>query len=162
MPIVKLPQHTLTSGDVTYLAHKLELSSFAGCLMKDQLKSKPNSIESGVLNLQTSSQEGTHWVAWFKNLKDRYYFDSFGQQPPLGLVKYLKTPKEISQNLAEIKQSSVQVQLSSSHECGALCIYVLYYLGKGCPYGKILQNLLERYQINTLRSHESNLIINHP
>jgi len=35
---------------------------------------------------------GTHWVAWYKNGNKKYYFDSFGLNPPLEIMKYLKAP----------------------------------------------------------------------
>ena len=34
--------------------------------------------EYGILNLDSSSGDGTHWVMWFKKGKDKFYFDSYG------------------------------------------------------------------------------------
>ena len=36
--------------------------------------------ECGILNLDSSSDDGTHWVIWFKKGKDKSYFDSYGVQ----------------------------------------------------------------------------------
>ena len=54
------------------------------------LKTKLN--EYGILNLDSSSGDGTHWVMWFKNGKDKFYFNSYGVQPPSELIAYLKSP----------------------------------------------------------------------
>ena len=48
--------------------------------------------ECGILNLDSSSGEGTHWVMWFKKGMDKFYFDSYGVQPPSELIAYLKSP----------------------------------------------------------------------
>ena len=158
--MVKLPLHTLTSADVTYLANKLKISSFVGCFMKDQLKARPGKVESGILNLENSSEDGSHWVAWYKNANDRYYFDSYGMPPPKELLNYLKTTNEIRQKSKVVKQSSVEVQQDTSYECGALCLYVLFHITKGVPFDKILQNLLDRYHKNVNGPHEIDLTIN--
>ncbi|KAE9523099.1 hypothetical protein AGLY_016505 [Aphis glycines] len=43
-----------------------------------------------VLNLNDSTQNGSHWVAWKKMKKKKIYFDSFGiNPPPKELVNYL-------------------------------------------------------------------------
>ena len=48
--------------------------------------------ECGILNFDSSSGDGTHWVMWFLQDKDKYYFDSYGVQPPRALIAYLKSP----------------------------------------------------------------------
>ena len=40
----------------------------------------------------SSSGDGTHWGFWFKKGKDKFYFDSYGVQPPSELIAYLKSP----------------------------------------------------------------------
>ena len=45
----------------------------------------------GILNLDSSSCDGTHWVMWFKKGKYKFYFDSCGVQPS-ELITYLKSP----------------------------------------------------------------------
>ena len=63
--------------------------------MRDDLPAKPWIKECGILNLDSLKHEGTHWVAWNKNGKERYYFDSFGQYSRLELLCYLKTSIEL-------------------------------------------------------------------
>ena len=48
--------------------------------------------EYGILHLDLSSGDGTHWVMWFKKGRDQFYFDSYGVQPPSELIAYLKSP----------------------------------------------------------------------
>ena len=45
-----------------------------------------------MLNSDSSSGDGTHWVMWFKKGKENFYFDSFGVQTPSELIVYLKSP----------------------------------------------------------------------
>ena len=47
--------------------------------------------ECGILNLDSSSGDGTHSVMWFKK-GNKIYFDSNGVQPPNELISYLKSP----------------------------------------------------------------------
>jgi len=49
-------------------------------------------VRCGILNLDDASGEGTHWVGWSRAGKNKFYFDSYGIQPPLELVEYLKDP----------------------------------------------------------------------
>ncbi|KAL4135504.1 hypothetical protein QTP88_007110 [Uroleucon formosanum] len=57
--------------------------------MRDELPIKPWLNECGILNLNNSTQDGSHWVAWKKIKNKKIYFDSFGMPPPPELVKYL-------------------------------------------------------------------------
>ena len=58
--------------------------------MLDELPVKPKRNECGILNLNKSYQEGSHWVAWVKRENLKIYFDSYGNaNPPKELVKYL-------------------------------------------------------------------------
>ena len=58
--------------------------------MKDELPLKPHKNECGILNLNNSYQNGSHWVAWFKKGNFKFYFDSYGDtNPPKELINYL-------------------------------------------------------------------------
>lgn len=59
--------------------------------MRDALPQKPNFNERGVVNLDDSYNEGTHWCAYIKLGKNVYWFDSFGNiPPPHDLIKYFR------------------------------------------------------------------------
>ena len=124
-------------------------------LMRDELPIKPNNIECGILNLNTHKQVGSHWVCWYKDGMERYYFDSFGEPPPVELLYYLKTSTEINLDLPAIRRSSVMVQRYGSNECGSLCLYVLKMLTRNLSFSMVLSTLAKRF----LQSPTSNLTI---
>jgi len=41
------------------------------------------------MNLDNTSGDGTHWVAWFKRADKKWYFVPFGLPPPTELNNYL-------------------------------------------------------------------------
>ena len=59
--------------------------------MRDSLPvGKPHINETAVINLDSSTGVGTHWVCYKKRGAKVDYFDSFGDlRPPLELVRYL-------------------------------------------------------------------------
>ena len=82
----------------------------------DTLPTKTKLNECVILNLDSSSGDGTHWVMWFKKGKDKFYFDSYGVQPPSELITYVKSP---------IFYSSERVQQNGEMFCGHLCPFAL-------------------------------------
>jgi len=57
--------------------------------MKDQLPTKPNNVETGIINLDNASGEGTHWVAYAIDPRGIVYFDSYGLAPPKEFMRYI-------------------------------------------------------------------------
>ena len=94
-------------------------------------KSKLN--EWGILNLDSSSGEGTHWVMWFKKGKEKFYFDSYGVQPPSELIDYLKSP---------IFYNSERVQQNGEVFCGHLCLFALKQLSLGNNLQAVINYLI--------------------
>ena len=146
MGTIRLPTNALCIQDVNTYAKNLKIPNYVGCHMIDLLPQCPRKKECGILNLEPSTEKGSHWVCWYKNGKDRIYFDSFGEPPPPELEAYLKTKKELKESKLCLKQSSVTVQKDDSSECGSLCLYVIYNLNKGHSFEKILDVLSDRYQ----------------
>ena len=99
----------LTNYDIINLANELKISDFRGVFMRDTLPSKVNTIECGVLNLDISKNNGTHWVCYYKSKDKCYYFDSFGLGPPIELQSYLSSNVELS---------TFQIQKFNTHHCG--------------------------------------------
>ena len=89
---VTLPNKPLSNLEVIYAAKRLSLYGFRGVFLRDTLPKKEKLNECGILNLDSSSGNGTHWVMWFKKGKDKFYFDSYGVQPPSELIAYLMSP----------------------------------------------------------------------
>jgi hypothetical protein len=86
---LNLPNTSLSNFQLMEAAEKLKIRNFIGTFMRDSLPIKPRAKECGILNLDGSSGNGTHWVAWYKNGDEKYYFDSFGLNPPTEMVLYL-------------------------------------------------------------------------
>ena len=57
--------------------------------MKDQLPTQPNKVETGIINLDDASGEGTHWVAYSIDSHAIIYFDSYGLAPPKEFMRYI-------------------------------------------------------------------------
>ena len=101
---------------------KLRIHSFRGVFVRDALPRKPNKNESGILNLDDSSGNGTHWVLWYRKNNENFYFDSYGIQPPLELRQYLKS---------SIFYNTEKIQPKGQVLCGHLCLHVLKQLSLG-------------------------------
>ena len=118
---VVLPHKALTNFELINAIQKLQLPNCRGIFMRDSLPKNPYKNENGILNLDDKYGNGTHWVAWFKSGQIKYYFDSYGVQPPLELKNYLGTP---------IYYSTEQIQPKGTMICGHLCLYILKRLSK--------------------------------
>lgn len=87
--------------------------------MKDQLPFKSKRIECGIVNLDDSSNSGTHWVAYVKINNYCLYYDSFGNlRPPLQLLKYF--------GKCSLFYNYIRDQKFDSIVCGHLCLKYLY------------------------------------
>ena len=84
---VILPNKPLSNFELEDAAKRLKIPSFRGVFLLDTLPKKPNKKECGIVNFDKSGGPGTHWVAWYKNCKTKIYFDSYGEQPPLEVIK---------------------------------------------------------------------------
>ena len=93
-----------------------------GYFWKTLFLKKAKLNECGNLNLDSTSGDGTNWVIWFKKGIDKFYFDSFGVQPPCELIAYLKSP---------LFYNSEQVQQNAQVFCGHLCLFALKQLSLG-------------------------------
>ena len=140
-----LPKGTMYDGEILHYVQALNIPDFRGVKMRDELPSIPFKHECGILNFNTHDQQGSHWVCWFKCDNDRYYFDSFGEPPPVELLTYLKTYEELKNNSPVIRQSAVTVQRYESNECGSLCLFVLKKFSEKLKFSEIFTFLSQRY-----------------
>ena len=101
-------------------------------LVRDNLPSKSRKGECGILNLDDASGKGTNWVAWNRTDKNKLYFDSYGIQPPLELVEYLKDPS---------LYNTEKLQPKDQVFCGHLCLYVIKQLSLGSHLQEIVNEL---------------------
>ena len=130
---VVLPNKPLSNIELIDAAHELKIPNFRGVFLRDTLPKKPKSnMECGILNLDDSSGTGTHWVGWYKCRNQKYYFDSYGLQPPQEILKYLRSP---------ILYNTEQVQQADQVFCGHLCLYVLKEITDGKDMQDVINNL---------------------
>ena len=134
---VILPNKPLSNFELEDAVGKLKISYFRGVFLLDTLPRKPNKKECGIVNFDKSGGPGTHWVAWYKNGKTKIYFDSYGVQPPLEVIKYLGSP---------IHYNTDQLQPSGEVFSGHLCLYVLKELSEGREFRDILNKFFDNYK----------------
>ena len=126
-----------TNLELEALANKLKLPHFK-YYMRDELKNKKLlNKECGILNLDLSKNEGTHHSCWWKNNKEKYYFDSFGIIPPKELIKYLKANNDL-------EYSTFQIQQFNDSNCSEWCLYVLNELSKGNNFENIILKIIDK------------------
>ena len=138
---IHIPDKPLTNVELLEYANQLQIPKFRGVFMRDTLPTKPWPIECGIVNFNTSLENGSHWVAYHKNKKDRIYFDSYGQVILAELSDYLKTKKEKENEKAVIQRNTDIVQRFNTQVCGHLCLYVLKSLSLGKTFREILDVL---------------------
>ena len=122
----------LTNVDLLECVDLLKIKNFRGVFMRDTLPCKILSHEVGIVNLDSSQNKGTHWVCYKKSKERRYYFDSFGLDPPEELITYLKgSPKDSPKNSEDIDKNKIiefstfQIQDFGTHQCGYYCLLIL-------------------------------------
>ena len=125
---VILPNKPLNNFELEDAVKKLKIPSFRGVLLLDTLPKKPNKKECGIVNFDKSGGPGTHWIA----CKSKIHFDSYGVQPPLEVIQYVKSP---------IHYNTDQLQPAGKVFCGHLCLYVLKEPSEGYKFQNILNKL---------------------
>ena len=116
---VVLPNKPLSNLEIIDADKKLSLYGFRGMFLRDTLPTKTKLNECGILNLDSSSSDGTHLVMWLKKGTDKFYFDSYGVQLPSELIAYLESP---------IFYNSERVQQNGEVFGGHLCLFALKQL----------------------------------
>ena len=119
---------------------KITPKSFRGVISRDQIRSiRSDLIDRGsknlyyIVNLNDSTQPGSHWVVI--NVKPNIieYFDSFGLNAPHEVV-------ELSHTLGlNYIYNSTQYQDLNSVLCGYWCLYFVNESQKGRSYYDILK-----------------------
>ena len=128
---LKIPNRPLSNIDLYEYANKLHLN-LRGVFMRDNLPSKPHENESAIVNFNTTHENGSHWVCYYKRGQSKIYFDSFGQVILAEVRNYLKSP---------IYRNTDIVQAVNTHICGHLCLYVLKSLTNGMSFRDTLNSL---------------------
>ena len=131
-PKMDLPP--LSNLDILELVPKLKIAHFRGVFASDTLPLKPKKNECAIVNLDSSTGFGTHWVCYYKRGRERLYFDSFGSLIPLQLERYLKSDTELKNNLKCIWRQREVLQDNTSSVCGHLCLFALVLFQKFGPH----------------------------
>ena len=131
----------LTNFDIIKLVQHLKIPNFKGVFMRDELPTTPQNQECGIVNFNTSTEPGSHWVAYLKDGEKRIYFDSFGQVIPIEIQKYLKTKEEFQNDAPVIQRNTDIVQKPNTEICGHLYLYVLDNLSKGAKFQEVINSL---------------------
>lgn len=134
-----------------------DIPGYMGTYMKDQLhkipvadlrttsanrsRNAPNL--SAVINLDDSSRPGTHWVAIVIDYKLPFteYFDSYGLQPPIEVIKFLRKYTAAMGLVKPERFQDTQLQEDNSDLCGYYCAYYIKERAKGV----MPEPLLERF-----------------
>ena len=66
---VVLPNKPHSILEIIDAAKKLSLYGFRGVFLRDTLPKMANLNECDILNFDSFSGDGTHWVMWFKNVR---------------------------------------------------------------------------------------------
>ena len=130
---VVLPNKPLSNLQIEVGAKKLSLYGFRGVFWRDTLPKKSKLKKCDILNLDSSSGDGTHWVMWFKKGKNKFYFGSYGVQPSSELIAYLKSP---------IFYNSERVQQNGEVFCGHLYLFALMPLSLGNNLQAVINYLI--------------------
>ena len=113
--VLKTVIYPLTGDRTTYLdeldgiGHKLLGVKFKGVFPADKIPRLNDLSRYCILNLDTSKEPGSHWVALAKDGKDTYIYDSFGRTytqiiPQLkfsGNGRILNTDKDAEQSILQ-------------------------------------------------------------
>jgi len=126
-----LPNKPLSNFEIEDAVKKIGLKNFRGVFLRETLPKKPKRNECTIMNLDDTSGDGTHWVAWFKRGDKKWYFDSFGLSPPTELNDYL----------GDVFYPTEQIQPRQEVICGHLCLFVLKEMQKG----KCLQEIINKF-----------------
>jgi phosphoribosyl 1,2-cyclic phosphodiesterase len=110
----------LNNFDIALYAKRLKIPFFRGVYMRDTLpKTGPLENESAIVNLDTSTGTGTHWVCYMKIGSVVEYYDSFAIPPPYEVQVYLQGIHNTVLFNYEQDQRTNQVI------CGHLCLKFL-------------------------------------
>jgi hypothetical protein len=107
---------------------------FLGCFPLDQLPDFPTQFpKSCIINTQTSTKVGEHWIALILTKKHCFYFDSFGL-PIIDqrIIEYLNPHYTI------VRYSDVCIQHIESDKCGEFCIVFVTQVNSKITYEKFI------------------------
>lgn len=124
----------LSNFQIINKCKELQIRNFKGVCMRDELHGKAINNECLILNIDHSSNNGTHWVSLFIRDGVCYYFDSYGFEPPNEVIKYCDRIRQRRYNTFKIQKPGQVI-------CGHFCIYVLLKLSHDVDFYNIMDEL---------------------
>ena len=76
-----IPDNPLTNIELARYARELKLTHFRVVFMRYMLPQYPFNVESGIVNFNTSSHSGTHWVCYYRNKNTTYIAQNYFRLP---------------------------------------------------------------------------------
>ena len=98
----------------------------------DLMKIKYNNKYNYIINIDKKENNGSHWVAIFRDI----YFDSYALKPPNVIEDYFKKGYYMN-------DKQIQPLNNNSQYCGWICLMFLDYMNKN--YDKKLNNSMIIY-----------------
>lgn len=123
----------MTDTEIRKYVKKLKIKYFRDVFMRDTLpRSLPFKKECGIINIDSSKSIGSHWVAYFKDNYNVFYFDSFGDlQPFQEFINYIIRNKRGNDNdKYNIYYNYTRHQKFDTVICGQLCLIFLASFNK--------------------------------
>ena len=122
--------------------------------LKKIINKKKNKIGM-IINLDPSTKGGSHWVAFYSNLKKNqiFFFDSFAQQPDPRVFKFMKKlykNMKGNNNLFDIRYNKIRHQFDNS-ECGVYSMNFIIRLLNGETFDEITNNITKDEDMNKCR-----------
>ena len=131
----------LSNIDIISKCKEMKIKNFKGVFMRDELN-KSNAISSDeclILNIDESSNNGTHWTCLDIQNNVCYYFDLYEFPPPQEVGQYCE-------KFTDKYYNTFRIQKPDQVICGHYCIYVLNRLNNGFKFYDVLDEL---YRYNT-------------
>ena len=95
-----------------------------------------------IVNLADSTERGTHWLAIYAGGKEAAYFDSFGIDPPIQVVKWIRRA-----GYPELIVNHKEIQNINSGYCGSYCLYFIAFMfkNKQLPFKQRFEMFLAQF-----------------
>ena len=133
----------MTSSEIDLILKQYRI--YMGTFASDTFRlSRHYGRQAYIINTDTSTGPGKHWIAMIKDHNICYYFDSFGL--PIYLTQIIDTLKE--NNIKKYTYNTYQIQPFTSQKCGYYCLaFILSYLN-GLNYNEFLNNFYTNVKKN--------------
>ena len=146
---IKFINKPLSNIDLLQRVKQLGIKYFRGIHSRDNLPNKIHKLETGVINLDDSMGERSHWIC-YRNVDKQFceYFHPFGLIMPSEIKNYLKTSsKKIVYSSDEIQERDsvlcscfMQLLPCSYYLLTLLCSYYLLERQKGRSLLDVIHN----------------------